>query len=352
MSPRDLPAATARATDTREPPLLEVRHLVKRFELGGGWLRKPRQISAVDDVSLAIHRGESLALVGESGCGKSTVANLLMQLTPPTSGDILIDGTPVQSGHRASQRQAWRQMQMVFQDPYASLNPRMRAGDIVAEPLVNFGIGDANTRAARARTLLDQVGLRGAAFTRFAHEFSGGQRQRLGIARALALDPSLIVADEPVSALDVSVQAQILNLLADIRRDKGIAYLFVSHDLGVVEYIADTVAVMYLGRIVERAPKAVFFGQALHPYAQALVGAVPSLDPRRRRRHTLLQGDVPSAAALPSGCRFRARCPLAHARCADEEPALREAAPAHFVACHAVTVAAGAPAPGVTGLPS
>jgi peptide/nickel transport system ATP-binding protein/oligopeptide transport system ATP-binding protein len=337
-------------TPAHDVPLLEVRNLVKRFELSRGWLRKPREVRAVDGVSLAIHRGESLALVGESGCGKSTVANLLMQLIPPTSGDILINGAPVASGSRASLKQAWRQMQMVFQDPYASLNPRMRAGDIVAEPLVNYGIGDAASRAARARELLEQVGLPGTAHQRFAHEFSGGQRQRLGIARALALSPSLIVADEPVSALDVSVQAQILNLLADIRRDKGLAYLFVSHDLGVVEYIADTVAVMYLGSIVERAPKAAFFTKPLHPYAQALVGSVPSLDPRRRRRHTLLQGDVPSAASLPSGCRFRTRCPLAHARCATEEPLLRAAAPDHFVACHAVTDASGVPSPGVHGV--
>jgi peptide/nickel transport system ATP-binding protein/oligopeptide transport system ATP-binding protein len=331
-------------------PLLEVRGLVKRFALSRGWLRAPREIRAVDNISLTIHRGETLALVGESGCGKSTVANLLMQTIAPTGGDIRINGQAVDTRSRESLRQVWRQMQMVFQDPYASLNPRMRAGDIVAEPLVNYRIGDAASRAQRARELLERVGLPGSAYDRYAHEFSGGQRQRLGIARALALEPALIVADEPVSALDVSVQAQILNLLADIRRDRGIAYLFVSHDLGVVEYIADTVAVMYLGAIVEQAPKAQFFGKPLHPYSQALVGSVPSLDPAQRRRHLLLQGDVPSAAALPSGCRFRTRCPLAHARCAQEEPVLREAAPAHLVACHAVDGVGATPRPGDHGV--
>jgi oligopeptide/dipeptide ABC transporter ATP-binding protein len=317
-------------------PLLDVRSLAKRFDLGGGWGRRGRAIHAVDDVSFQIRRGETLALVGESGCGKSTVANLVMQLLPPSGGEIRIGGAAVKSGDTASLRQVWRQMQMVFQDPYASLNPRMRARDIVAEPLVNYAIGDAAQRRERAGALLERVGLPAATHGRFAHEFSGGQRQRLGIARALALDPALIVADEPVSALDVSVQAQILNLLRDLQRERGISYLFVSHDLGVVEYIADSVAVMYLGTIVERAPRAVFFGGARHPYAQALLDAVPALDPRQRRARRLLEGDVPSAAALPSGCRFRTRCPLAEARCAETAPPLREIAPAHLVACHVV----------------
>jgi oligopeptide transport system ATP-binding protein len=327
-------------------PVLEVRDLAKRFSLGGGWLRPAREIRAVDGVSFAIGRGETMALVGESGCGKSTVANLVMQLTPATSGEIRVGGQPVGAGH-APARTAWRHMQMVFQDPYASLNPRMQARDIVAEPLVNFSIGDGASRAARARELLDRVSLPPSMHARYPHEFSGGQRQRLGIARALALDPTLIVADEPVSALDVSVQAQILNLLADLKRERGISYLFVSHDLGVVEYIADSVAVMYLGTLVEKAPKASFFGHTLHPYSKALLDAVPSLDPRKRRQRILLQGDVPSAAALPSGCRFRTRCPLAEPRCAERAPALREVAPAHFVACHVVADAAGVdPNPG------
>lgn len=331
-------------------PVLEASALTRTFSLGQGWLRKPRTIRAVDGVSLTIARGETLALVGESGCGKSTVANLLMQLVPPTSGTIRIEGEQVDPGNAASLRNVWRKVQMVFQDPYASLNPRLTAEDLIAEPLVNFRVGDAESRRKRARGLLAQVGLPASAHDRYAHEFSGGQRQRLGIARALALQPSLIVADEPVSALDVSVQAQILNLLADIKREQGVAYLFVSHDLGVVEYIADTVAVMYLGTIVERAPRSAFFAQPLHPYAQALVAAVPSLDPRKRRRHSLLQGDVPSAAALPSGCRFRNRCPLAHGRCASEEPLLREAAPGRFVACHAVESQVPFPSPGVPGV--
>jgi oligopeptide/dipeptide ABC transporter ATP-binding protein len=331
-------------------PLLEVKDLTRNFALRQGWLREPRAIRAVDHVSFSIRQGETLALVGESGCGKSTLANVLMQLVAPSSGSMRLQGEEVRFNDSASQRRVWRQVQMVFQDPYASLNPRMRAADLVAEPLVNFGIGDAASRQQRVRDLLGQVGLPGAAQGRYAHEFSGGQRQRLGIARALAVEPSLIVADEPVSALDVSVQAQILNLLADIKRERKVSYLFVSHDLGVVEYIADNVAVMYLGAIVEQAPKAAFFARPLHPYAQALVAAVPTLDPRKRRRHALLQGDVPSAAALPSGCRFRNRCPLAHERCATEEPALREAAPAHFVACHAVPAMAAAPSPGDPGV--
>ena len=326
-------------------PLLEVTALRKHFALSQGWFAPERTIRAVDGVSFSVRRGETLALVGESGCGKSTVANLVMQLTPPSGGEVRIDGKALAAREGAGSRAVWRQMQMVFQDPYASLNPRMRADDIVAEPLVNFGLLDAAGRRTRARELLDRVGLPDAAHRRFPHEFSGGQRQRLGIARALALDPALIVADEPVSALDVSVQAQILNLLADLKRERGIAYLFVSHDLGVVEYIADTVAVMYLGAIVERAPRRTFFGGALHPYAQALLAAVPSLDPRARRQRTLLQGDVPSAAALPSGCRFRTRCPLAQPRCAEIEPALREVAPEHFVACHVVADTAGLSTP-------
>jgi peptide/nickel transport system ATP-binding protein/oligopeptide transport system ATP-binding protein len=324
-----------------DAPVLEVTQLRKQFALSRGWFKPAQSIRAVDGVSFRIGRGETLALVGESGCGKSTVANLLMQLTPPSSGEIRIGGEPVATQDTQALRRVWRQMQMVFQDPYASLNPRMRAHELVAEPLRNYGLGDAASRRQRAAELLDRVGLPRAMHTRFAHQFSGGQRQRLGIARALALEPALIVADEPVSALDVSVQAQILNLLQDLKRERGIAYLFVSHDLGVVEYIADTVAVMYLGVIVEQAPRAAFFGGARHPYARALLDAVPSLDPHRRRQRQLLQGDVPSAAALPSGCRFRTRCPLAEPRCAQAEPALAEVAPLHFVACHVVADAAG-----------
>ncbi len=328
-----------------EPPVLEVLQLHKQFALSRGWFRSPQRIRAVDGVSFRIGRGETLALVGESGCGKSTVANLLMQLTPPTSGEIRIGGERVAAQSTETLRQVWRQMQMVFQDPYASLNPRMRAHDLVSEPLRNYAIGDAASRRRRAAELLDRVGLPQATHMRFAHQFSGGQRQRLGIARALALEPALIVADEPVSALDVSVQAQILNLLQDLKRERGIAYLFVSHDLGVVEYIADTVAVMYLGVIVERAPRTAFFSGARHPYARALLDAVPSIDPHRRRQRRLLEGDVPSAAALPGGCRFRTRCPLAEPRCARAEPALAEVAPLHFVACHVIADAAGLPPP-------
>ena len=328
-----------------DAPLLEVRQLAKRFPLEGGWGRARREVRAVDGVSFEIRRGTTLAQVGESGCGKSTVANLVMQLLPPTSGEVRVVGEAVDAGSGAALRRVWRQMQMVFQDPAASLHPRMRALDIVAEPLRNYGLGDRAARARQARELLERVGLPAALHARYPHEFSGGQKQRLGIARALALAPALIVADEPVSALDVSVQAQVLNLLRDLQRERGLAYLFVSHDLGVVEYIADEVAVMYLGVIVERAPRQAFFARPRHPYAEALLASVPAIDPRQRRRHVLLEGDVPSAAALPGGCRFRTRCPLAHARCAADEPALAEVAPAHFVACHAVAGASDHTAP-------
>ncbi|WP_076999702.1 ABC transporter ATP-binding protein [Variovorax sp. KK3] len=324
-----------------EAPLLDVRDLAKRFQMDGGWGRARRELRAVDGISFQVRRGQTLALVGESGCGKSTVANLVMQLLPPSEGEVRVAGEAVDARSSAALRRVWRQMQMVFQDPAASLHPRMRALDIVAEPLRNYGLGDRAGRERQARELLERVGLPVAMQSRYPHEFSGGQKQRLGIARALALSPALIVADEPVSALDVSVQAQVLNLLRDLQRERGLAYLFVSHDLGVVEYIADEVAVMYLGVIVERAPRQAFFARPLHPYAEALLASVPAIDPRRRRQHVLLEGDVPSAAALPGGCRFRTRCPLAHARCAAEEPALREIEPAHFVACHAV---AGSPA--------
>ncbi|MGK6310885.1 ABC transporter ATP-binding protein [Variovorax sp. DT-64] len=332
-----------------EAPLLEVRNLAKRFPMSGGWGFARREVRAVDGISFEIRHGRTLALVGESGCGKSTVANLVMQLMAPSAGEVRVAGEPVDATSGAALRRVWRQMQMMFQDPAASLNPRMRALDIVAEPLRNYGLGDHAARDRQARELLERVGLAAAMHKRYPHEFSGGQKQRLGIARALALAPALIVADEPVSALDVSVQAQVLNLLRDLQRERGLAYLFVSHDLGVVEYIADDVAVMYLGVIVERAPRQAFFARPLHPYAEALLASVPAIDPHHRRRHVLLEGDVPSAAALPSGCRFRTRCPLAHARCAAEEPALREVAPARFVACHAVAGQPDHPAPGLAG---
>lgn len=319
-------------------PALEVCDLVKHYPFRRGLFGRSGQgaVHAVDGVSFALLRGETLALVGESGCGKSTIAKLILRLIEPTAGTVLLDGQDLAHMQGEALRQARQRIQMVFQDPFASLNPRLSAADIVGEPLVNYGHGDAAARSRQVDALFDRVGLARYQRDRYPHQFSGGQRQRLGIARALALNPSVVVADEPVSALDVSVQAQILNLLADLQRDLGLSYLFISHDLGVVEYISTTVAVMYLGAIVEIAPRQRFFSAASHPYSRALLEAVPSPDPTRRKRRSLLQGEVPSASALPSGCRFRTRCPKATALCAETTPLLREIAPRHFVACHHV----------------
>ncbi len=317
-------------------PALEVRDLVKHYPFRRGLFGRGGQgaVHAVDGVSFVLPRGETLALVGESGCGKSTIAKLILRLIEPTAGTVLLDGQNLADMQGEALRQARQRIQMVFQDPFASLNPRLSAADIVGEPLVNYSHGDAAARSARVDALFDRVGLARYQRDRYPHQFSGGQRQRLGIARALALNPSVVVADEPVSALDVSVQAQILNLLADLQRDLGLSYLFISHDLGVVEYISTTVAVMYLGAIVEVAPRQRFFSAASHPYSRALLDAVPSPDPVRRKRRSLLQGEVPSASALPSGCRFRTRCPMATDLCAQVAPVMREIVPQHFIACH------------------
>jgi oligopeptide/dipeptide ABC transporter ATP-binding protein len=322
-------------------PALEVRDLVKHYPFRRGLFGRGGQgaVHAVDGVSFALPRGETLALVGESGCGKSTIAKLILRLIEPTAGTVLLDGQDLAGMQGETLRQARQRIQMVFQDPFASLNPRLSAADIVGEPLVNYDHGNAVARSAKVDALFDRVGLARYQRDRYPHQFSGGQRQRLGIARALALNPSVVVADEPVSALDVSVQAQILNLLADLQRDLGLSYLFISHDLGVVEYVSTTVAVMYLGAIVEVAPRQRFFSAAAHPYSRALLDAVPSPDPARRKRRSLLQGEVPSASALPSGCRFRTRCPKATDLCAQVAPAAREIVPQHFVACHYIETA-------------
>jgi oligopeptide/dipeptide ABC transporter ATP-binding protein len=322
-------------------PALEVRDLVKHYPFRRGLFGRGGQgaVHAVDGVSFALPRGETLALVGESGCGKSTIAKLILRLIEPTAGTVLLDGQDLAGMQGETLRQARQRIQMVFQDPFASLNPRLSAADIVGEPLVNYDHGNAVARSAKVDALFDRVGLARYQRDRYPHQFSGGQRQRLGIARALALNPSVVVADEPVSALDVSVQAQILNLLADLQRDLGLSYLFISHDLGVVEYVSTTVAVMYLGAIVEVAPRQRFFNAAAHPYSRALLDAVPSPDPARRKRRSLLQGEVPSASALPSGCRFRTRCPKATDLCAQVAPAAREIVPQHFVACHYIETA-------------
>jgi oligopeptide/dipeptide ABC transporter ATP-binding protein len=324
-------------------PVLRVEDLRKHFPVRRGVLQRVSgHVHAVDGVSFEIRAGETLCLVGESGCGKSTVGKTVLRLLEPTSGRIWLGETEVTRLTDEGMREHRREAQMVFQDPYSSLNPRMRVGQIVAEPLENYGLFGAGRDAAekerRVVALLEKVGLRRDALERFPFEFSGGQRQRLGIARALALNPRLIVADEPVSALDVSVQAQVLNLLMDLQDEFGLAYLFVSHDLAVVEHIGHRIAVMYLGRIVELASKERIFSRPLHPYTEALMAAAPIADPRARsdarRERLVIEGDVPSPINPPAGCHFHTRCPYAEARCRTEAPALREVASGHVVACH------------------
>jgi oligopeptide/dipeptide ABC transporter ATP-binding protein len=316
-------------------PVLEVEGLKMHFPVQRGLLRRTvAHVKAVDGVSFALRPGETLCLVGESGCGKSTVGRLSLKLLEPTEGSIRLDGIDVTALKPAAMRPYRRRIQMVFQDPFASLNPRLPVGRIVAEPLENYPDIGAAERRDRVAFLFDKVGLRADATGRFAFEFSGGQRQRLGIARALALNPAVIVADEPVSALDVSVQAQVLNLLMDLQEEIGLSYLFVSHDLGVVEHIGHRVAVMYLGRFVEMAGKEALFADPQHPYTQALMAAAPVPDPRAKRERIVLQGDVPSPMNLPSGCLFHTRCPFVFDRCRVETPALKPAADGRLVACH------------------
>jgi oligopeptide/dipeptide ABC transporter ATP-binding protein len=318
-------------------PVLAVEGLTKHFPVERGILRRAvAWVRAVDGVDFDIAPGETLCLVGESGCGKSTVARLVLRLTEPTSGAIRLGGTDITTLSEAAMAPYRRRVQMVFQDPYASLNPRLRVGQIVGEPLENFEALGTAERAERVGAILAKVGLRPEAAGRYPFEFSGGQRQRIGIARALALRPELIVADEPVSALDVSVQAQVLNLLMDLQEEFGLAFLFVSHDLAVVEHIGHRIAVMYLGHIVEIGPKDEVLSDPQHPYTQALIAAAPVPDPRARRERFVLEGDVPSPLNPPPGCRFHTRCPVAVARCREEQPALREIARGRRAACHLV----------------
>jgi oligopeptide/dipeptide ABC transporter ATP-binding protein len=315
--------------------LLDVKHLVKHYPVRKGVFgRVTGQVHAVDDVSFSIASGETLGLVGESGCGKSTTGKAVLKLLEPTSGSIDWRGRRIDRLSAADMRPYRRELQAVFQDPYSSLNPRMRAQDIVGEPIRNFeSAGRAEIRE-RVAALFDKVGLRPDQMVKYPYEFSGGQRQRLGIARALALRPKLIVCDEPVSALDVSVQAQVINLLMDLQGEMQLSYLFVAHDLAVVEHISHRVAVMYLGKIVELTDKRSLFARPQHPYTEALLSAVPTPDPRAQKKRIILAGDVPSPINPPPGCRFHTRCPYVMERCRVDEPATIEVMPGHFVACH------------------
>ncbi len=317
--------------------LLEVRGLRKYFPLGGGLLGVGGEVvKAVDDVSLAVRRGETFGLVGESGCGKSTTGRCILRLIEPTSGEVLFEGRDIGALGADELRRLRRDMQIIFQDPYSSLNPRMKVGEIVAEPLTIHNVGTKRDRRDRVTELLKLVGLEPDHAARYPHEFSGGQRQRVGIARALALNPKFIVCDEPVSALDVSVQAQVVNLLQDLQERLELTYLFISHGLSVVEHISTRVGIMYLGKLVEIAPSREIFRNAQHPYTRALLSAIPVPDPDARRTRLPIEGDIPTAINPPSGCRFRTRCPLAETRCAESEPELVEVAPDHFVACMVV----------------
>jgi oligopeptide/dipeptide ABC transporter ATP-binding protein len=336
MSPKGEEATAQREGSSREP-ILQVRNLVKHFQVGGGLFGGGAGIvKAVDGVSFEIHRGETLGLVGESGCGKTTTGRCILRLEPPTSGEVVFEGRDMSKLSDAELRGLRRRMQVIFQDPYSSLNPRMTVGQIISEPLGVHGIvPDRAARAARVQDLLRHAGLLPAMARRYPHELSGGQRQRVGIARALAMEPSLIICDEPVSALDVSIQAQIINLLEELQAEFGLTYLFVAHDLSVVRHISDRVAVMYLGKIVEITDRKSLYEDPQHPYTKALLSAVPIPDPvvEARREHVVLGGEVPSPLNPPSGCVFHPRCPIAVAECRTTIPELREIKPGHQAAC-------------------
>ena len=320
-------------------PLLKVEHLHKEFPTGSGFMGgkfSKKVVSAVNDLSFENRAGETFGLVGESGFGKSTTGRAIMHLDPPTSGKVYFEGRDISKMNKKELKAMRREMQFIFQDPYASLNPRMTIGEIISEPMVIHGIGTPEERIERVRELLDVVGLNPEHINRYPHEFSGGQRQRVGIARSFILRPKLIICDEPVSALDVSIQAQVLNLLKDLQKQYGTAYLFIAHDLSVVQHISDRVAVMYLGKMVELSDWKSLYAEPNHPYTQALLSAVPIPDPdvQQNRKRIILAGDPPSPIDPPSGCRFHTRCPIAQAKCSEEAPEFREIGEGHFCACH------------------
>ena len=325
----------AQALEKKDSALLQVRDLCKYFPMTKGLLSKVvNHVHAVDRISFEINEGETFGLVGESGCGKSTTGRLILRLLEPTSGEILFGGKKINKlGHNELRRMR-SEMQIVFQDPMASLNPRMTIGDLIGEPLEVHGVAKGKAKEDRARDLLDAVGLRQHYIYSFPHEMSGGQRQRVGIARALALNPKFIIADEPVSALDVSIRSQIINLLCDLQQEFDLTYLFIAHDMSVIKHISDRVGVMYLGRLVELAPKSLLFSSPLHPYTQALLSAIPIPDPGKKRDRVILEGDVPNPINPPSGCSFHTRCLHAMEQCSQEEPELKEREGGHFVACH------------------
>lgn len=325
---------TKKKSDTEKWDLIQVKNLVKYFPVRGGFLQRVQAwVQAVDDVSFTIREGETVGLVGESGCGKTTVGRTMLRLIEPTSGSVIFDGVEIFKLRGRELKEMRRNMQIIFQDPYASLDPRTPIGESIAEGLKIHHIGTARERYERTIQMLRKVGLEDYHARRYPHEFSGGQRQRIGIARALALQPKFIVADEPVSALDVSIQSQVLNILKELQREFGLTYLFIAHNLSVVEHISDRVAVMYLGKIVEMADRDELFRNPLHPYTQALMSAIPIPDPTLKRERIILQGDVPSPLNPPKGCRFHPRCPVAFDLCAHQEPPFKEVSPDHSVAC-------------------